>query len=115
MKPICEIVVEQVLPTIRVMVVKDLIKRYKLSQVDVAKKLGITQPAVSQYVSDLRGKREMEKILLKAMGKDIKKLADDIANGKLKQADVIKQYCGICKMVKKKGVINIFQSENAHL
>ena len=62
------------MPTIRAMVVKDLIKRYKLSQVNVARKLGITQPAVSQYVSALRGKDEIEKILFKSIGKDINPL-----------------------------------------
>ena len=111
MKPSCEIVVGQVLPTIRAMVVKDLIKRYKLSQVNVARKLGITQPAVSQYVSALRGKDEIEKILFKSIGKDIKKLSDDIAIGNLKQSDVIKRYCAICKLMKRKGILNVFQSE----
>ena len=111
MKPLCEIVAGQVLPTIRAMVVKDLIKRYELSQVAAAKKLGITQPAVSQYVSALRGKDEIEKILFKAIGKDIKKLSDDIAIGNLKQSDVIKRYCTICKLMKRKRILNIFQSE----
>ena len=110
MKPLCEIVVSQVLPTIRAMVVKDLIKRYKLSQVDAAEKLGITQPAVSQYVSALRGKGEIEKILIKSIGKDIKKLSDDIVIGKLTQSEVIKRYCVICKLMKREGVLNVFQS-----
>ncbi len=111
MKPLCEIVVSQVLPTIRAMVVKDLIKRYKMSQVDVARKLGITQPAVSQYMGSLRGKGATEKILAKAVGKEIKDLSDDIASGKLKQGDVIKKYCEICKFMKKKGVLGNFQCE----
>ncbi len=111
MKPVCETVVGQVLPSIRALVVKDLIKRYNLSQVDVAGKLGITQPAVSQYVAALRGKGETEKVLLKAVGRDITGLTDDIASGKLKQADVIKRYCAICRSMKKKGVLKLFQSE----
>lgn len=106
MKPQCEIVVVQVLPTIRALVVKDLIKRYKLSQIDVANKLGITQPAVSQYMSALRGKGGMEKALLKVAADEIKKLTDDIASGKLKQADVIKRYCTVCSFVKQKGILN---------
>jgi len=110
MKPLCEIVGGQVLPTIRAMVVKDLIKRYELSQVEVAKKLGITQPAVSQYMSALRGKGELEKILLKSIGKDIKNLSDDVASGKLSQVDVIKRYCAICKLMKKKGILKLFQT-----
>jgi predicted transcriptional regulator len=108
MKPVCEIIVGRILPTIRAMVVKDLIKRYKLSQVEVAKKLGITQPAVSQYVGAMRGKGEIEKILSRTVGKDIKNLSDDIASGKLKQAEVIKRYCAICKEIKRKEVLCVF-------
>jgi len=111
MKPLCEIVVGQVLPTIRAMVVRDLTKRYKMSQVEVARKLGITQPAVSQYVSSLRGKEDTEKILAKIVDKEIKSLSDDIASGKLRQEEVINKYCEICKLLKKKGVLGNFQCE----
>lgn len=110
MKPLCELVSGQVLPTIRAMVVKDLVRRYELSQVEVAKKLGITQPAVSQYLSALRGKRELEKKLMKSIGRDIRSLADDVARGKLSQADVVKRYCAICSLMKKKGIFQDFGS-----
>jgi predicted transcriptional regulator len=110
MKPLCEIVSGQVLPTIRAMVVKDLIKRYELSQVEVAKKLGITQPAVSQYISALRGKGGLEKKLMKVIGKEIRDLSDDVASGRLSQAEVIKRYCAICSLMKKKGIFRVFQS-----
>ncbi|MEM2890298.1 MAG: helix-turn-helix domain-containing protein [Candidatus Hadarchaeum sp.] len=108
MKPLCELVSGQVLPTIRAMVVKDLVRRYELSQVEVAKKLGITQPAVSQYLSALRGKRELEKKLMKSIGSDIKSLVDDVASGKLSQADVVRRYCAICSRMKKKGIFQDF-------
>ncbi|MBC7344651.1 MAG: helix-turn-helix domain-containing protein [Clostridia bacterium] len=110
MKPLCELVSGQVLPTIRAMVVKDLVKRYELSQVEVAKKLGITQPAVSQYLSALRGKRELEKKLMKSIGDDIRSLADDVAGGKLSQAAVVRRYCAICSLMKKKGIFQDFGS-----
>ena len=48
MKPSCEVVVKYVLPVFRAMVAKELIVKYKLSQNEVAQKLGITQAAVSQ-------------------------------------------------------------------
>ncbi|MGC8817299.1 MAG: transcriptional regulator [Candidatus Hadarchaeum sp.] len=104
MKPQCEIVSGQVLPTIRAMVVKDLVKRYEFSQVEVARKLGITQPAVSQYLSALRGKSHLEKKLMKLIGQDIRSLADDVASGKLTQPDLVRRYCAICSLMKKKGL-----------
>ena len=50
----CEIVVKTVLPVMRAMVAKELIKVYNLKQVEVADLIGVTQAAVSQYV---RGER----------------------------------------------------------
>ncbi|MGQ9788850.1 MAG: transcriptional regulator [Candidatus Hadarchaeaceae archaeon] len=110
MKPPCEFVSGHVLPTIRAMVVKDLVKRYELSQVDVAKKLGVTQPAVSQYLSALRGKKELEKKLMKSIGGELRRLADDVARGNLNQADVVRRYCAICSLIKKKGIFHNFGS-----
>lgn len=113
MKPPCETVVKQVLPTIRMMLVKDLMERHEMNQVEVAKILGITQPAVSQYLSALRGKRKTEKVLSKHVGKPIKKFSDDIASGKLKHADMIKRYCVICKSMGKKEVLCVLHAESA--
>lgn len=113
MKPPCEIVVKQILPTIRAMLVKDLVERHKLNQVDVAKKLGITQPAVSQYISALRGKPKIEKIISKGSEGAIKKFSDDIARGKLKHAEIIKRYCAICKSMGRKEVICILHAKTA--
>lgn len=99
MRPPCEVAVKDVLPTVRAMLVKELIERHHLSQVEVAKKLGITQPAVSQYRRMLRGAGRNSKIL-KPIKKHVQKLADDIARGKLKQKQLIQHYCIICKSIK---------------
>jgi predicted transcriptional regulator len=56
MKIICEIVVNEILPTIRASLAKELIASYNLNQVEVAELLDISQPAVSQYLRQLRGK-----------------------------------------------------------
>ncbi len=43
------------IPTLRSMVVKRLIENRSMTQKEVAKKLGITQPAVSHYARNLKG------------------------------------------------------------
>lgn len=96
MKPPCEVVVKEVLPAIRAMLVKELIERHRLSQVEVAGKLGITQPAVSQYLRMLRGAGR-GRVLLKSIKKQVGGLADDIARGKMKRKQVIERYCIICR------------------
>ena len=55
MKTPCELVVGKILPTLRASVVRELSSRYRMKQSDIAKKLGITQASVSQYLSSTRG------------------------------------------------------------
>lgn len=54
MKTPCEIVVGKILPALRASVVKELSRKYHMKQSDIAKKLGITQASVSQYLSATR-------------------------------------------------------------
>jgi predicted transcriptional regulator len=51
----CELVVGRILPVLRASVVRELSKKHKMKQSDIAKKLGITQASVSQYLSSARG------------------------------------------------------------
>lgn len=105
MRPPCEVVVKEVLPAIRAMLVRELIERHHLSQVEVARELGITQPAVSQYLRMLRGAGR-NRVLLKNIDKHVRRLADDIARGKLKRKQVIERYCLICRTMGQGGAIS---------
>jgi len=55
MKSFFEMLVQDILPTARSLIAKKLISDYGLSQKQVAEKLGITQPAISQYNKSIRG------------------------------------------------------------
>jgi len=54
MKTPCELVVGKILPALRATVVKELSGKYKMKQSEIARKLGITQASVSQYLSSTR-------------------------------------------------------------
>jgi predicted transcriptional regulator len=54
MKTPCELVVGKILPTLRASVVKELSGKYAMKQSEIAKRLGITQASVSQYLSATR-------------------------------------------------------------
>jgi len=54
MKTPCELVVGKILPSLRATVVKELSGKYKMKQSEIAKRLGITQASVSQYLSSTR-------------------------------------------------------------
>lgn len=54
MKTPCELVVGKILPSLRASVVKDLSGKHDMKQSEIARKLGITQASVSQYLSSAR-------------------------------------------------------------
>jgi len=94
MKCPCEIIVWNVLPSIRAALVEELVKS-GISQKEVSKMLGITPAAVSQYVSKKRG----HKIDFKDDVKDeIKRLASDIIRGGTD--DPALKICKICMMLR---------------
>ena len=57
MKPYCEVASQYLLPTLRALVAKNLMEKYKMTQQDAASKIGLTQSAVSQYMRQLRGSK----------------------------------------------------------
>ena len=93
MKSPCEEIVWDVLPSIRAAIAEELIKR-GISQKEVSRMLGITPPAVSQYVSKKRGYHiEFREDIREAIGK----LAEDLIEEK--EGDLVKRICGICRML----------------
>ncbi len=54
MKTPCELVVGKILPSLRASVVKELSGKHDMKQSEIARKLGITQASVSQYLSAAR-------------------------------------------------------------
>jgi hypothetical protein len=90
MKSPCEEIVWDVLPGIRAAIAEELIKR-GLSQKEVSKLLGITPPAVSQYVSKKRG----YSIVFDQEAKiEIENLADDLI--KNNAINLTERICRIC-------------------
>jgi len=95
MKTPCEVMIWYILPWIRRELTNSMIDDLGLTQVAVAKKLGITEAAVSQYRSKKRGKvnitdkKIQDEIILSA--KQIVESEDQI---------MIKEMCRICSLVR---------------
>ena len=87
-------VVWDVLPSIRAAVAEELVKR-GLAQKEVSKLLGITAPAVSQYVSKKRGYNIVLGEELKA---SISKLANDLMEKRVDSP--VERICEICRMTR---------------
>ncbi|KXB01533.1 hypothetical protein AKJ41_01205 [candidate division MSBL1 archaeon SCGC-AAA259O05] len=98
MKPPCEIAVKKVLPVIRSLLVQDLTQRHDMSQTEIADKLGISQPAVSQYLRSARGANSLEgKLKRKNLYEKILELSDEIGNEEVERPRITKKCCEICK------------------
>lgn len=89
----CEIIVWYILPCIRKKMAEYMAE--KLPQKEIAEKLGLSNAAISQYLSDKRGRNFKfdEQII-----REIRKSADRIING----GDAIEETCRICNIIKKK-------------
>jgi len=92
MKTPCELVVGKILPALRASVVRELSGKYHMKQSEIAKKLGITQASVSQYLSSARaGGTKMTTTFPK-----IQTYADDIARRIVSGEDRYDWYGVLC-------------------
>ena len=100
MKLPCEIIVWYLLPSIRGELAKEL-SRQGLRQKDIAARLGITQPAVSQYLKDKRGKElKLSEEALARVHALAKKMVD-----KVDESVVRTEVCIICAIAKESNLL----------
>ena len=102
MKPPCEIVVWYVIPAIRSELAKELLN-LGMKQKDVSELMDITQPAVSQYITDKRGSGIKLDDDVRQMVKDF---AKELYDGTADKSELIGRVCIICKRVDTADVIN---------
>ena len=93
MKLPCEQLVEK-LPVIRSMITHEMIETFNLTQEQTARKLGITQSAVSHYLSGSRG---MKNVSNKKLQTEARKIAKEIIEGKEEFPESICSICGCHK------------------
>ncbi len=104
MKTVCEYVSKEILPGLRALIAKKMMADHGLSQTAVAKVMGTTQPAVSQYKRELRGKiaalRDDPFIV-----KKIDEITRRMVRGDLSPMDAGMEFCQICREMQRKGMI----------
>ena len=93
-----EIEAKSLIPAVRAILAKKPIKEDSLKEEDIAKVLGITQVAVSNYVKGTRG--DMERISkLNVLEKSIRMIDDiarDISTNKAYTPSTLAKFIGLC-------------------
>ncbi|MGQ9721602.1 MAG: transcriptional regulator [Candidatus Jordarchaeum sp.] len=102
MKTPCEVLSKIYLPSIRAMIARELIETHKCTQMKIADWLGVTQAAISQYLSSKRA--DTERILNNKpiVITYIKEISEKLANGEKEKFDITKEICRICNLLKLK-------------
>lgn len=100
----CEISIKCILPAVRAMIAKELMTKYKLKQMEAARFLGVSQPAISLYYRQIRGKAIDLKNDAEIMNL-IENLAAFLAKGELSHKDFIPMFCEICRTTRAKGLM----------
>ncbi len=100
MKLPCEVVSRYLLPTIRALITQSLIEEYGFTQMNAAVKLGLTQSAMSRYITMSRG-RKIENI--KKIQKLLEDMTESIAKSHLPPEEIILKMCNICVIFRESG------------
>ncbi|MEM3617827.1 MAG: hypothetical protein QXK47_01990 [Candidatus Bathyarchaeia archaeon] len=100
----CEVAVKSLLPPVRAALAKQLMAKHGLKQMEAAKLLGVSQPAISLYNKKMRGKAlDLEKE--EEIKRLIEELADSLAERGLSHKDFTLKFCEICKAARAKGLL----------
>jgi uncharacterized protein len=97
-----EIEAKSLIPAIRAILAKKLIREYSLKEEDVAKDLGITQAAVSNYVRGTRGDTELISKLesVREVMRMIDDIAKDLSTNKAYTPSTLAKFVGLCNYMR---------------
>jgi predicted transcriptional regulator len=99
------IVVQHILPALRVAIAKELVNNYKQKKTEISELMGLTPAAITQYLNKSRG--ENAKILEDSseVSNLVKDIAQDMVEGKSPPDMLLLKICHICQVVRTEGII----------
>ena len=102
MKPPCMMVVQYILPALRVEITKELSHDYELKNAEIARKMEVTPAAVTQYLNKSRGGDAAELIQdsEKVMG-IVSEIAKDIVETESPPDMLLMKLCKACLAVRR--------------
>jgi predicted transcriptional regulator len=95
----CERAVHDILPVSRAVIAEKLVEVYGFSQTKASRCMGISQPAVSQYVKKIRGKKEFEFTKEPGYISLVNDVAKGLAEGTISPGNIDNEMCRICREI----------------
>ncbi|MCQ5374165.1 MAG: hypothetical protein NO515_03985, partial [Candidatus Methanomethylicia archaeon] len=105
MNPPCEITVRVLLPALRVLIAKELSETYGWTQTRIARKLGVTQAAVSGYLAQDEKEVILPPFQVEELSALAKSITSEINMKRLTYTDLISHICKICLSLRRGGTI----------
>jgi predicted transcriptional regulator len=100
------VVVQHILPALRLEITKELVEKYGMKRSDAATKMGVTPAAVTQYLNRARGGSATT--LLEGSGKVMEivyELSRDIAAGESPLDVLLLKLCRACAAARSEGLV----------
>jgi predicted transcriptional regulator len=95
----CEVAVQDILPIARSLLAKKLLDAYGMSQTEAAKKMGVSQPAISQYKKDIRGCKKGSLADSPKFTHAVNDIAKRLADGSVTARQMPSELCRLCRAV----------------
>lgn len=102
-----EIESKTLIPAIRAIISRRLVNDYSMKEEDVARLLGITQAAVSNYIRGTRGDAELVKKLIDipTIAKRIDEISRELASSKAFLPSTMAKYIGLINYIRQSMII----------
>ena len=108
MKTIHETLAQEVIPSLRALLAMKLTTTHSLSQTEAAKRMGLSQPAISQYLKSLRGLKTTVITGHPKLSEDLEKLAANTASGALSPEQQTREIETFCQQIISLDVLKAF-------
>ncbi|MEN3055149.1 MAG: helix-turn-helix domain-containing protein [Candidatus Methanosuratincola petrocarbonis] len=106
MRPSCEVVSRYVLPVFRSMVAKDMMRKYNISQSEVASRLGVTQAAISHYLKSKRGaKMASELEMIPEVRAAVARISEELVRKDSEDGLLFEEFCALCKIIRRDSLL----------
>lgn len=107
------VVVQYVLPAIRLLIMKKLIEEYGMRKIDVSTKMELTPAAITQYLKGERGVAFKDGISQsKETMQIISDIADALARNNTPMEELIEKMCKACNSIRSEGRICQLHQKN---